>query len=71
MTFALPCIIDINNRQPTRCNNNGKLIIPDRTAAQFYLILCTGRSLTESDDTKCCINTIQPPDDEHLMLETC
>jgi len=20
---------------------------------------------------RCCINTIQPPDDEHIMLETC
>ena len=28
-------------------------------------------SLTESDDTRCCINTIQPPDDEHIMLGTC
>jgi hypothetical protein len=26
--------------------------------------LCTGRSLTESDDTRCCINTIWPPEDE-------
>jgi len=32
---------------------------------------CTERPLTESDDTRCCINTIQPPDDEHIMLETC
>ena len=23
------------------------------------------------DDTRCCINTIYPPDDEHVMLETC
>ena len=23
------------------------------------------------DDTRCCINTVQPPDDEHIMLETC
>ena len=29
------------------------------------------RTATESDDTRCCINTIQPPDDEHIMLETC
>ena len=30
------------------------------------------RPLTESaDDTRCCINTIHPPDDEHIMLETC
>ena len=24
----------------------------------------------ESDHTRCCINTIQPPDDEHIMFET-
>ena len=30
-----------------------------------------GRPLTESDDTRCCINTIQLPDDEHIMFETC
>ena len=35
------------------------------------LNLFTGRPLTDSDDTKCCINTFQPPDDEHIMLETC
>ena len=33
--------------------------------------VCTGRPLTESDDTRCSINKIQPPDDEHKMLETC
>ena len=32
--------------------------------------LCTGHPLTESDDTRCCINIIQPPDDEHIMLKT-
>ena len=26
--------------------------------------LCIGRSLTDSDDTKCCINTIWRPKDE-------
>ena len=36
----------------------------------FTLNLCTGQPLTNSDDTRCCINTIQPPDDEHIMLET-
>ena len=35
------------------------------------LNLCTGQPLTESDDTRCSINTIQPPDDEPIMLETC
>ena len=33
--------------------------------------LRTGWSLTESDDTRCCINEIQPPDDVHIMIETC
>ena len=37
---------------------------------QFSLKLCTGRSMTESDDTRCCINTIQPSDDEHIILGT-
>jgi len=41
------------------------------SANQFSLNLCTGRPLTESDDTKCCINTIQPPDDGYIMFETC
>jgi len=27
-------------------------------------VLFTGRSLTESNDTRCCINTIWPPEDE-------
>ena len=30
----------------------------------------TGRPQTE-DDTRCCINTIQCPEDEQIMLETC
>ena len=33
--------------------------------------LWTRQPLTGSDDTRCYINTIQPPDDEHVMLETC
>ena len=37
---------------------------------EIPLNLCTGRPFTESDDTICCISTIQPPDDEHIMLET-
>ena len=30
----------------------------------FFLNLCTGRSFTESDDTRCGVNTISPPEDE-------
>ena len=25
----------------------------------------------QTDDNRCCINTIQPPDDGYIMLETC
>jgi len=38
------------------------------TGSQFPLNPCTGRPLTESDDTRCCINTIRPADDEHRIL---
>jgi len=38
-------------------------------SSQSVVVRFTGRPLTESDDTRCCINTIQPPDDEHVMLE--
>ena len=31
----------------------------------------TGRPPTECDDTKCCIIQFCPPDDEHIVLETC
>ena len=34
-------------------------------------IVTLSKPITESDDTRCCINTIQPPDNEHIMLETC
>ena len=37
----------------------------------FSLNMYTGRQVTDSDDTRCCINKIQPPDDERIMLETC
>ena len=30
----------------------------------FGAQVCTGRSLTESDDTRCCINALWPPEDE-------
>ena len=38
---------------------------PPKETGQFPLDLHTGRPLTESDYTGCCISTIWPPDDEH------
>jgi hypothetical protein len=43
---------------------------PSSEQVEFSLNPCTGQPLTESNDTRCCINTFQPPDDEHIMFET-
>jgi len=40
-----------------------------RQNSEFFLYLCTGRSLTESDNTRCCINTIWPPEDEQDIVQ--
>jgi len=37
---------------------------PVHSLRENSLNLCTGRSLTESDDNRCCINAILPPEDE-------
>ena len=34
-----------------------------------WLSGATGRPITESEDIRFCISTIQPPDDEYTMLE--
>ena len=36
----------------------------EKELKEFLLDLYTGRPLTESDYTRCCINKILPPDDE-------
>ena len=36
---------------------------------QFRLDLHTGRPLTESEYTRCCISTISPPHDEHDVAQ--
>jgi hypothetical protein len=35
-------------------------------ADQFALNLCTVQTFTESEDTRCCVNTILPPEDGHV-----
>ena len=61
--------------RPISCSSSGgqialiqhlvsSLSVSDRPVHRFFLNLCTGRSLTESDDTRCCINTTWPPEDE-------
>ena len=43
----------------------------DATSGIVTLSKLPSSTQVESDDTRCCINTIQPPDDEHVMLEIC
>ena len=44
----------------------------DRELVQPVFSQPVYRTATDwDDDTRCCINTIRPPDDEHVMLETC
>jgi hypothetical protein len=35
------------------------------------IILLDVNTYFQSDDTRSCINTCYPPDDEHIVLETC
>ena len=39
-------------------------LVSSRSVSDRPVHLCIGRSLTESDDTTCCINTIWPPEEE-------
>jgi len=41
------------------------------TASQLIQSTIENNIQFSEDDTRCCINTIQPPDDEHILLETC
>ena len=42
-----------------------------RLREECSLNLCTGRPPAECDDTRCCIIQFRPPNDEHIVLETC
>ena len=42
-----------------------------RLGEESSLNQCTGRPPTQCDDTRCCIIQFRPPDDEHIVLETC
>ena len=44
----------------------GCTVLPD--ALQSALIRHTVQPFTESDDTRCCDNTICPPEDEHYTF---
>ena len=60
-------------RRSKLCYTASVIVTPCRwpSGAQVERGLCTGRPPTECDDTRCCIIQFWPPDDEHMMLETC
>jgi hypothetical protein len=39
---------------------------PVESGLQFALNLCTVQTFTESEDTRCCVDTIFPPEDGHV-----
>jgi hypothetical protein len=39
---------------------------PVESRLQFALNRCTVQTFTESDDTRCCVDTIFPPEDGHV-----
>jgi len=39
-------------------------LVPSLSVSDRPVHKCTGRSLTENYDTRCCINTVLPPEDE-------
>jgi hypothetical protein len=38
----------------------------DANIKESALNRCTAQTFTESDDTRCCVNTIFPPEDGHV-----
>ena len=50
----------------TYFNNQINAQMPDENGLQSAVIRCTVQPFTESDDTRCCDNTICPPEDGHV-----
>ena len=48
------------------CSSSGGRIVLMQHLVSYY-----ENKLFSEDDNRCCINTIHPPDDKHIMLETC
>jgi hypothetical protein len=40
--------------------------MPDESRLQSTLNLCTVQTFTESEDTRCCVDKIFPPEDGHV-----
>ena len=53
-----------------KCSSSGDRIISSVTISLCKWMLDTKQSLTQTNHTRWCINTIRSPDDEHFMLET-
>ena len=49
-----------------RCHLSAQYTGWERTALQSALNQCTVQTFTESEDNRCCVNTIFPPEDGHV-----
>ena len=50
----------------TVCRMRADSALIRHTADQSALNRCTVQTFTESEDTRCCVNTIFPPEDGHV-----
>jgi hypothetical protein len=69
VVFPVPALKlqDITSHWDTTASFNTpsySVIIKSRKSILRLVHRCTGRSLTDSEDTRCCINKIWPPEDE-------
>ena len=70
-TNVEPEMYDSTNNNWSHWNSNEKLkekfgSCTRETSEQSALNKCTVQPFTESDDTRCCVNTIFPPEDGHV-----
>jgi uncharacterized protein YceK len=64
--YLFICFISVHVSS-NKCSSSGDRIV----GTQSYPDRHTKQSLTQTNHTRWCINTIRSPDDEHLLLETC
>ena len=65
LTRHLVSSLSVSDRSVHTLRNNWS----DDSSDQLFLNLCTERSLTESDDTRCRVNTTSPSEDEQDIAQ--
>ena len=60
--FSMPVMRTVWRLTPPHSTHS----TPVESGLQSALNRCTVQPFTESDDTRCCVNTIFPPEDGHV-----